>query len=937
MRKFIIIILSLFTAHLSVSQPNNNGQLDNIEEFSTIISVSFTMPDGVILETDIYLPIISDSVTIDISGYTIELISKGTQIFVYDSIGNSLNPNKYQLPLIFTRTPYGKNSFNEYAAAMNFLGFVYAIQDMRGRYHSEGVYLPMYSDAWDKNAYHPNETHPLDITSPSDPLNGNFHQDGKYSIEFIKDSLFRYYDLDGNGTLETYDKIYNGSIVMFGASALGNTQYQAASSFKNNVNQDGLKGLIPIVATNEHFNCVTQHNGVFRQALVEGWLIGQIEDNIDTIPSDNDIQNNVHSIFDYGNINGDTVIKRAIDFVTSMPDVNGYTGMYPNNAKRLNVDASYAPVNDMGNSDLNGSFSRYTNLELPIYHLTGWWDIFIDGQIDTYNNVMANTSLSTKKNQKIVIGPWTHGSIGQDTVGDIIFPSSVFDLRLAAHSMEDTANYSDLINGEIVNYLRYLLNYNTNNYIGEPKVLIPKSDKWQDLGSGTYIMIPSEEYYIRYPDFINYLGGFSGLDSVPIKLNNGGLISSLTVDIPVDTSLQQANTQPVGDPASPFVDFEQVPNIRFFVPGPVNDGEELNSNVGNYWTSSETFPLSVGVRDYTLYFHHNGDLDTLVPLSVEPVLSYNHNPDNPVYTVGGGNLGIKTPQGDRYSAGPMNYADTAFAPYTMNRADVLRFETSVIQDSLCIRGIPIAKIFASSNPLSGPIGPTDTDFFIRILDVYPDGREYFVVEGAVNARARDYSKQLAIGQEDIDIPYTNITAGNIYEFEFRLLPIAYTFGHNHKIKILISSSNYPRYQSNANVPIEQGDFFRHKPNDGLSYNYNFTAYSPRIARQDICFTPTQASQITLPLYDGVEESEDIININWFIYPNPANNEITLLTNYSGSYTINIFNLTGQLMMTFQRDENNQKINIESLAKGVYIVNIITKEDLVKSQKFVKLN
>ena len=41
---------------------------------------------------------------------------------------------------------------------------------------------------------------------------------------------------------------------MLGASALGNTQYQAASSIKNDVSQDGLKGLVPIVATNEMFN-----------------------------------------------------------------------------------------------------------------------------------------------------------------------------------------------------------------------------------------------------------------------------------------------------------------------------------------------------------------------------------------------------------------------------------------------------------------------------------------------------------------------------------------------------------------------------------------------------------------------------------------------------------------------------------------------------------
>ena len=55
----------------------------------------------------------------------------------------------------------------------------------------------------------------------------------------------------------------------------------------------------------------------------------------------------------------------------------------------VNVDTG-CYVNEYGYGDSLGQYSRYSNMELPIYHLGGWWDIFINGQIDTYNFLMNN-------------------------------------------------------------------------------------------------------------------------------------------------------------------------------------------------------------------------------------------------------------------------------------------------------------------------------------------------------------------------------------------------------------------------------------------------------------------------------------------------------------------------------------------------------------------
>ena len=74
---------------------------------------------------------------------------------------------------------------------------------------------------------------------------------------------------------------------------------------------------------------------------------------------------------------------------------------------------------------------------------------------------------------------------------------------------------------------------------------------------------------------------------------------------------------------------------------------------------------------------------------------------------------------------------------------------------------------------------------------YPDGREYFVVEGAINARAKDYAKQLISGEEDPGIPFTNIVSGEVYEYNFKMMPIAYTFGRATRSRYSSAAATIP--------------------------------------------------------------------------------------------------------------------------------------------------
>ena len=156
MKKLILLLLT-FPILFAYSQ-NNNGTIDDVNEMFTKETVYVKTKDGINLATDVYLPVMQDCVTTDITlgpnTYTIQLIPKGNQYVIYDT--TNITKENYKLPIIYTRTPYNKVGENNGNNLFPLLGYCYMMQDMRGRYESEGVYFPMFSDAWNKYDYYPN-------------------------------------------------------------------------------------------------------------------------------------------------------------------------------------------------------------------------------------------------------------------------------------------------------------------------------------------------------------------------------------------------------------------------------------------------------------------------------------------------------------------------------------------------------------------------------------------------------------------------------------------------------------------------------------------------------------------------------------------------------------------------------------------------------------
>lgn len=926
--QFIIFVVSvfLFSAIKSVGQ-ELNGKIDDIAELTTIVEIPFTMPDGTKLMTDIYLPLTRDSMVIDfeIPGFGIvalEVIPRGVQYIIYDSINGEVNKHPYQLPLIFARTPYNKDRETEIEESIfTLMGYGYVLQNSRGRSNSEGVYFPMFSDSWNKNPYHPGLKHIHDITDLSDPMNGNRHEDGYNSIQFINDSLYRIYQQD------TF-LVGNGSVGMVGYSALASSQYQAAAAHKIDPNEKGLKCLFPIVGTNENYHSIGFHNGVFRQSLVEGWITGQMNDiNESLTDQDHSLLNTIHSPADFGMQTTAEVTKTGIDYLTSYTVNGSIPAYFPNSNMRYDMDASRANVNEFGEGDINGKFSRYKNMEVPIYHLSGWWDIYVNGQIDTYNNLIQNLSpeKGNKSLQKLVIGPWTHLSVGKRTAGDITYKANVNDFIVQTDKVLNNRGelaLDKILNSDILQWFRGNLNYGSTNRIGEPKILIPESKKWQKLNGLISVRIPASDNLFSVSEFINYMSGHAGLPGIKLELKFGTITTTYELEVP-------KLDQPIFTTQAPLeldeiVNFSKIPNVRLYVPGPINDGIIENETLGNYWMAKDSFPFYTDILPTKMYLHTNGEINQNQPENDEGRLSYLSDPNNPVITVGGNNMLVNNPNGSGKSEGQKNLANPDFIQQTMNNESVIQFESELIADSVSVVGIPVATLFASSNPEDSTIKFTDTDFFVRILDVYPNGKEYFVVEGAVNARAKDYAKKLVAGIDEGDTPFENIRINKIYEYQFKMLPIAYTFGKNHKIKVLISSSNYPRYQVNANIPVNKNEFYRRKPNDGQTFNFEGTQLQARTVIQQIAFSNQFPTNIEFPILGNTQItssrflSTQKVQNEFALFPNPANDYFVCTSNSNKPFMFIVYDITGKKIFTSEiKTEHWTSTNF--LKKGIYLI------------------
>jgi len=203
------------------------------------------------------------------------------------------------------------------------------------------------------------------------------------------------------------------------------------------------------------------------------------------------------------------------------------------------------------------------------------------------------------------------------------------------------------------------------------------------------------------------------------------------------------------------------PAVLYYTMGDVDDP----AGPGNECTWSEVWPPPAAPGPF--YLHRSGWLDEVYPTPDEPSDAYLYDPLNPVPTIGGANLTIP--------AGPMDQRSVE------SRPDVLVYSTPVLMEPVEVTGRIVAHLWASSDA-------PDTDWTVKLTDVYPDGRSMLVLDGVLRARHRE-SMESEILMEP----------GGVYLFEVDVWSTSLVFNRGHRIRIAVSSSNDPRFDPNPNT------------------------------------------------------------------------------------------------------------------------------------------
>jgi predicted acyl esterase len=237
------------------------------------------------------------------------------------------------------------------------------------------------------------------------------------------------------------------------------------------------------------------------------------------------------------------------------------------------------------------------------------------------------------------------------------------------------------------------------------------------------------------------------------------------------------------------------PPVTYFMMAPARKGAYSPKN--RFIQAANWPPANREVRYYPTA---DGRLTAAPPEADKPV-SYRFDPANPVPTVGGANLNL-----DR---GPMDQRAIGA------RADYLRFTTPVLSKDVVIAGAVSVELWAATD------GP-DTDFMAKLVDVYPDGYEALVLDAPIRARYRN-------GRMADEVRM--MTPGAPERLTIDLWSTAITFEAGHRIMLVITSSNAPRFEVNPNTGEAAGS---HR-------------LAPRVATNTVYFDRDHPTALVLPV------------------------------------------------------------------------------------------
>ncbi len=234
---------------------------------------------------------------------------------------------------------------------------------------------------------------------------------------------------------------------------------------------------------------------------------------------------------------------------------------------------------------------------------------------------------------------------------------------------------------------------------------------------------------------------------------------------------------------------DREPPVRIYVMGggDAHKTAEGRIFVGGHWRNEQEWPLA-RTQATPYYLHSGGVLSPDAPAADTPI-HYLFDPRNPVPTLGGnissqGTIMFQGAANQRCN--PDFWLCTDSRPLSA-RNDVVVFQTPPLANDMEVTGRLIVKLWAASNSL-------DTDFTAKLIDVYspnhdfPSGVDLNIADSIVRARYHN-----GFGKAEL------LTPGQPYEFTIEMYPTSLVFARGHRIRLDISSSNFPRFDINPNT------------------------------------------------------------------------------------------------------------------------------------------
>jgi uncharacterized protein len=570
------------------------------------------------------------------SNYEVVLFEKDRMIPVRDGVKLATDiyrpavngiPVADKLPLLLQRTPYSKEGQRLVEQARYFAkhGYVVAIQDERGAYKSEGV-----------------------------------------------QSKYVGYGKDGYDTIESLATLpyVDGRVGMWGTSYAAHTQAGPAI-----LNPPHLKTMVLNMGGlyNGWFYKIRNH-GAFELAQQASWAFGQLSAQTRN-PLARAVAKKEKAVDWVGVIHG----TRGANPLSVAPNFEDYFF-------EIMTRADYDQYWQEG--DRNWSLHFKSTSDVPMLHISGWYDSYPAGTVLNYQGLAA----LKKGPVRLLMGPWLHSRNTQSYSGDVEF------------------------------------------------------------GPEAAIKDFSEDFHLRWFDHF-------------IK----GKQTAVATE----------------------------PPVKLFVMGTGDGHKDANGRLhhGGYWKTAKAWPLPE-TKFTHYYLHGNGTLSTNTPATGPAQTAYTFDPRTPVPTIGGSFTGSEVAAAGAFNQRELEYkGDSAKgfygsrAPYLplSARPDVLVFQTEPLQEDTEVVGPIVVNLFAAS---SAP----DTDFTAKLIDVYPPSQDYpsgydmNLTDGIIRARYRNAPDKPEL-----------MKAGEVYKFQIELPPTANVFKKGHRIRIDISSSNFPRFDVNPNT------------------------------------------------------------------------------------------------------------------------------------------